>query len=304
MKKTLVLFKILLLSVLAQALCSCLTFPSASLSPLTEPHTARTLGKGNNEVDLSLGVFGSIKGKELFNNFRSVELKSIEYTRGLSDHFDLAVFAEMQNLNILLGLSGMHQWMHHEQHTLSFLFSAGLNKGYNKFSMNPHTEEYDPEEYKKAAEDPLLGFFIYAGPVYSFKPNEKYEWAFNIRINHSYSQIIRKALFGPNFLSGNWGKIRIFEDSWLEWPVKFLNWLTSGDEPAPTPSLPKKERIDKFSGHLLYGSANMSNTWWFTPSFGATFSLGFLYPFYDITYSKYGLDFLIIKPSFNFHTQF
>ena len=313
MKKTLVLFKILLLSVLAQALYSYSDSKSSrshsrnhSFPPLIEPHTARTLGKGNNEVNLSLSVFIP-KQLQPFSDFSTffdfatgVGSASIEYTRGLSDHFDLAVFTEIQdNLSILLGLAGMHQWVRHEQHTLSFLFSAGLNKGYNKLSMNPHTEEYDPEEYKKAAEESLLGFFIYAGPVYSFKANEKYELAFNIRINHSYSQALQTEFFGGNFrerLSAGLaeGLRKSLADNW------FLRLTNPGlDEPIPQP--PRKEGIEKSSIHLLYGSANMSNTWWFTPSFGATVSLAVAYPFY--VNSKYS-DLILFKPSFNIHTQF
>ena len=299
MKKILIIFKIFLLSALIQSLYSYAhTLPSHSFSPLTEPHTARTLGKANNEVNLSLGILS--KQFNLFNDFsKGLSVTSIEYTRGLSDHFDLAVFAEMQNLNILLGLAGMHQWIRHEQHTLSFLLSAGLNKNNNIFSMNLYTKEYDHKEYKKATEESLLGYFIYAGPVYSFKPNEKYELAFNIRINHSYSQIVNRTLLGNAIERGVQASAesirKSLADNWL------LNLLNPGLD-KPMKPLPKKERIEKTSVHFLYGSANMSNTWWFTPSFGATVSLGVLYPFY--INSKYHADLLLFKPSFNIHTRF
>ena len=299
MKKTLIIFKILLL--LVPSLYSYAA--THSFSPLIEPHTARTLGKDNNEVDLSLSL-GIPKQFNLFSDFlKGAGAISIEYTRGLSDHFDLTVLAEMQGRNILLGLAGMHQWMHHEKHTLSFLLSAGLNKNYNKFSMNPRTKEKeynDPEEYKKAAEDSLLGFFIYAGPVYSFKPNEKYELTFNIRVNHSYSQIVKTEFLGGNF--GERVSAGLAESMRQSFAENWLLNLLNPDLNKPIPQPPRKEGIEKSSLHFLYGSVNMSNTWWFTPSFGTTVSLGVAYPFY--INSKYNSEVLLFKPSLNIHTQF
>ena len=294
---------------LVQSLCNCATSPSPSLSPLIEPHTARTLGKDNNEVNLSLSGNLGIPFS-IFHTGEDIEsigdFKSIKYTRGLSDNFDLSVLVEMQNLNILLGLTGLHQWVRQEHHTLSFLLSAGFNKGYNKFTMNHlnrYTEEYDHEQYKTIANDSdhLLGFFISTGPVYSFKPNDKYELAFNIRINHSYSQTIHETFFG-NF-SERLGTA-LAEDIRKELAKNWLIRLLNPGLGKPIKPAPKKEYIKKSSVNLLYGSTNISNTWYFTPSFGTTFSLGFLYPFYNITLAEYSLDLLLINLGLNFHTRF
>ncbi len=130
----------------------------------------------------------------------------------------------------LIGLEGKYQFIQSEQHTLSLLFGAGFNKGDN---------EYGDE---KVTDDSLLGYFSYIGPVYSFKPNEKYELALNVRINQSYSK------------SANLTSVAVGE---------FVNAFRNHPKEID-------DDVDVRSISLLYGSANMSHTWWIVPRFGTT----------------------------------
>ena len=230
---------------------------------LTEPHTAQTLGKDNNRMAVSLNSIFLGEGFPFL---------SIEYTRGLSDNFDLAVFAEKQTSYYpIIGLEGTYQWIHNEPHTLSISMGAGLNKVKNSLTKDNDAKK---DEKKPLAKDLLLSFISYIGAIYSFKPNEKYEFAFNIRTHYVYSDVIGNININPHTLKSERGGITI----------------------SPT--------------HGLYGSANISNTWWMGPSFGATVSLGLVYLFriWDADGvksigNKRGIP-PIPKLGFNFHYKF
>ena len=204
-------FKILLLTAIASSFLGCI-----ALSRLTEPHTARTLGKGNDEINLSGGGLLTPKDKEDKSDTSSRFIPyyiSVEYKRGISDNFDLGISAGTQYTVPRIGLEGKYQFMHNAGHALSLFFGAGVY--------------YYPGEEK-----PFTGYFSYIGPVYSFKPSDYYELALNVRINQADT-----------------GSIFVTTD--------ILNSIA-----------------------LLYGSANISNTLWFSSHFGTTLSLGLMSPFY------------------------
>lgn len=296
MKKIIFVFKVLLFSTLLSSLVGCVSF--SAFSRLTEPHTARTLGQGNNELEISLGRFS--KRRLLVPEYS----QSLEYTRGFSDNFDLAMFVEMQNNNKvqipLVGLEGKYKLILKEQHILSLLLGVGLNKQDNQYTIDAYDKtDGNYEDYKKVAEDLLLGYFSYIGPVYSFKLNDKYELALNLRINHSYSQYTNRSLDHVN------QSLDLANQS-IDLMNEAMNIISFGVYGKDADKVKKNEttKIQKYSLSLLYGSANMSHTWWIVPSFGATLSLGIMYPFYILgdeesihdedDYSwlaKYGLNF-------------
>ena len=211
--KTICLYiKVLLLTAVTFSLLGCI-----SLSRLTEPHTARTLGKGNNEINLS---GGGLLGPEEKYGEKGNSLKfapyyiAVEYKRGMSDNFDFGISAGTQLLTVpRIGLEGKYQFMNNAGHALSLFFGAGVY--------------YYLEEGES-----FSGYFSYIGPVYSFKPSDYYELALNVRINQAYT---------GNFVLDN---------------------------------------FTTESFNLFYGSANISNTLWFSSRFGTTLSLGLIYPFY------------------------
>lgn len=209
-------FKMLSLIAIASSLLSCI-----ALSRLTEPHTARTLGKGNDEVNLSGGGLIVPKDKSDSSLHFMPFYISVEYKRGMSDNFDLGIFAGIQYTVPRIGLEGKYQFMHNAEHALSLSFGTGVY--------------YYPEKGES-----FSGYFSYIGPVYSFKPSDYYELALNVRINQAYTGSITTT--GP--------------------------WFDGESEPISDPF------------HLFYGSANISNTFWFSSHFGTTLSLGLAYPFY------------------------
>ena len=307
MKKIICVFKVLLLSIFTSSLLGCVAF---SFSRLTEPHSAQTLGEGNNEVEVSSGSLGGLEDKDALRaTLVPLFSSSIKYTRGLSDNFDLAVFVETQFMGIipLIGLEGKYQLTSKEKHTLSLLFGAGINKGVNEYSMDSYdAEQYEDEvQYKKIANDPLLGYFSYLGPVYSFKPNKKYELALNIRINQSYSQVAPRT---ANEMAQDLG--RAFGTAFAQTmaTVITLGAYNPGEDDA---ELETKYSAIKSSASFLYGSANMSHTWWVVPSFGATASLGIMYPFYFLGKNNKSedededeLELLMTKLGLNLHFNF
>ena len=312
MKKILFVFKVLLLSVLLSSLLGCVAF---SFSRLTEPHTARTLGKGNNEVELSSGSFGGVEDKDSLQSF-FVPLfsPSLEYTRGLSDNFDLAVFIETQYVGRipLIGLEGKYQLTRKEKHTLSLLFGVGINKGINEYSEYAYNaEKYDDEmEYKKIANDLLLGYFSYIGPVYSFKPNKHYELALNLRVNQSYSQMAPRTSNEINQVM-NANIEKVLEKVLGEVLLKVFTLGTY--DPGELELEDIKYSAIKASVSFLYGSANTSHTWWIVPSFGTTVSVGVLYPFFVLSKGNKSDEFddefddelkLVTKLGLNFHFNF
>lgn len=226
-----IILKVLFLSILTPSV-GCVAF-----SRMAEPHTARTLGEDNNEVELSVDGFHAPTFSQ-----------SLEYTRGISDNFDLAVFVEIQGLFFLLiGLEGKYQLVGKEKHVLSLLFGAGINKGLD--------------------DDNFFGYFGYLGPVYSFKPNKKYELALNVRVNQSYFQTINHP---PVFGEITAMPARVLLEG-LGADIDDAEWSALFEDSTPVKS------------SFLYGSANMSHTWWIVPSFGATLSLGVIYPVFILS---------------------
>ena len=227
-------------------------FPSPRL---TEPYTAQTLGKGNNQIEVS--------SNHIENDFLETFFSSIEYTRGLSDNFDLAVFIDIQT--DIIGLEGKYQRIRNEPHTLSILMGVGGLLSSLLQEKNPYTKGTQAYEQYQSQ-----GFVSYIGPIYSFKPNEKYELALNIRTNYSSSDAVFLSNLAPKSAKGI---------------------------------------LDKIPVHFLYGSADISNTWWWIgPRFGATVSLGLLYSFLilgkdEIKFIKVDMD-PIPKLGFNFHYKF
>ena len=212
--------KILLLTAIASLLLSCITF-----SRMAEPHTARTIGKSNNEVSLAGNMIKSLTKTEKldYDPFHM----SVKYTRGLSDNFDLGMFLEKQYYSLIkAGSEGKLQFMHNTEHAFSLFFGAGL-------SINIEQEKL------------TYGYFSYIGPVYSFKPSDYYELALNVRINQT-------------------------------------------DTPPITHGWSYKEQTPDI--FLLYGSVNISNTVYFFSRFGATLSLGLMYPFYFSSSSHVGTE--------------
>lgn len=269
MKKVIFVFKVLFLSIFTSSLLGCLSF---QFSRLTEPHTAQTLGKGNNEVTVSV---------DTFQVDAAPYSQSLEYTRGLSDNFDLGVFLESHHKDelfpLLIGLEGKYQFTQNNQHTLSLLFGGGLNKGGDN--------EYGD---KKITDDLLIGYFSYIGPVYSFKLNEIYELALNVRINQSYSK------------SADMKSIAM-ED--------FLNAFRGSPKELP-------DDVDVNSIVIFYSSINMSHTWWIIPNFGTTLSLATISPLYyldendesdtdeDDSTEDLDLGDLLVKLGLSFHFNF
>ena len=205
-------FKILLLTVITSSFLGCIAF-----SRLTEPHTARTLGKGNDEVNLSGGGFIAPKEDKPDSALHFFPYYiSAEYKRGISDNFDLGISAGTQYNVPRIGLEGKYQFMHNAGHALSLFFGTGVY-------------------YYLEGGESFSGYFSYIGPVYSFKPSNYYELALNVRINQAYIGSVNYTIFN------------------------------------------KEDKTE--SGHLLYGSTNISNTLWFSSHFGTTLSLGLMYIF-------------------------
>lgn len=86
------------------------------MAPFTEPHTAKTLGKGNNEW---AGVLGA------------PQHGSVSYHRGINDRLDLGVLFEYQNISLMIGINGKYLLTPDETHRhLSLIFGGGLGTGY------------------------------------------------------------------------------------------------------------------------------------------------------------------------------
>ncbi|MDE0151166.1 MAG: hypothetical protein OXK80_01540 [Bdellovibrionales bacterium] len=291
MKKIIFVFKILLLSISLSSLTGCV---GLAFSRLTEPHTAQTLGKGNNEVVFSAVVndFGDLQ-----KGVNGVTFPSLQYTRGLSDNFDLGVFVEVQSLRIpLIGLEGKYQWTRKDKQTVSLIFGAGINKGYNAYAGKEYNEVYgDLETFKQVASEFLPGYSGYVGPVYSFKPNKKYELALNARVNYSYFQVVPLS-----YLRKETADIVIALGTGVIPPL--VSAMTEGVDYSD-------RSISKQSFAFFYGSASMSHTWWMVPSFGATISFGLMYPLFawpKVEKDKPDSDFrnYLAKSGLNFHFNF
>ncbi|MGH1468281.1 MAG: hypothetical protein ACRBBP_05290 [Bdellovibrionales bacterium] len=132
--------KLYLASIITLILSGC------TLAPLSEPHTAQTLGNGNHEWTSSTGA-----GQGLFH-------QSISYTHGYSDNLDLGVLLEYQSLGPLIALQGKYLLSDNAKNPLSLFFGAGFG------AASPTT-------------------FVYLGPIKSFKISPSYELTLNTRVN-------------------------------------------------------------------------------------------------------------------------
>ena len=116
--------KILFLIIFTLFIGGCGTTP---LSRLDEPHTARTLGKGNSEVGFQLGLAHS----NLSNGnpiFPVGSFGSIEYKRGIFNNFDLAGFSGLNGVAsevLFIGLEGKYQLFHNDSHSFSIFLGGG-----------------------------------------------------------------------------------------------------------------------------------------------------------------------------------
>lgn len=68
-------------------------FSGCTIAPLTEPHTARVLGKGNSEWAFGVGHPGYL---------------SIGYAKGVNDRLDIGGVLEFQGIGILTALQGKY----------------------------------------------------------------------------------------------------------------------------------------------------------------------------------------------------
>jgi|GEM_PF-6620822 len=100
------------LSLLLSSICFLIT-SACAIAPLTEEHTAKSLGKGNNEWSAQYGA-GT----------------SIAYKRGLSEKFDLGIIFEYQSLTagLLYALTGKYQ-LTNGVRPLSLIGNVGVGTG-------------------------------------------------------------------------------------------------------------------------------------------------------------------------------
>ncbi len=121
-------------------------FSGCTLAPLSEPHTAQVLGRGNHEWASSTGG-----GQGLFH-------QSFAYTHGYSDNLDLGFLVEYQTLGPLIALQGKYLLSNNARNPFSLLFGAGLGV------LSPTK-------------------FVYFGPIKSFRFTPMYELTLNARAN-------------------------------------------------------------------------------------------------------------------------
>lgn len=114
-----------------------LLLANCTMAPFTEPHTAKTLGKGNNEWAGTLGApsFGSVS-----------------YNRGVNDKFDLGVHIEYQNMGPMIGFGGKYllDANEKEQQYVSLIFGGGLGTGYYGYFGPIYSRRFTPK-YELAA---------------------------------------------------------------------------------------------------------------------------------------------------------
>ena len=247
----------------------CGTLP---FSRMAEPYTARTLGKGNNEVGVSLASMTVLDGEmdQQLMAVLPIFFRSIEYKRGIFNNFDLAGFFGQNRIAgaLYIGLEGKYQLFHKDKHSFS-IFSGGGGgaAGIKAYFERPY-------------------YFSYIGSIYSFKPNDKYEFALNLRVNHGYGYnfpLTKAQAFGP--LVENF--------------VKDL--LTEYDIEAERSSEPPEYT------NLIYPSLNMSHTWWFITKFGATLHLSIIPAAFVLgldSDSDFDSDSVLFKLGYDFHYNF
>ncbi len=249
MKKICLIFKILFISVFVFQFLGCIS------TRLTEPHTARTLGKGNNEWELSAGGLSVLTNKDPNKSHSDIPFPylSTGYKRGLSDHFDLGVFIEIPTIHIrTVGIEGKYQISNNSRQVVSLLF--GVGSAYHEW-MNQ---------------------FSYIGSVYSFKPNQKYEIALNLRVNQHSSKRSFDIIQSDE---GSFTPVRLGPISPLETALVRYKKREEVD-------MSKVSQSVSHTIFLLYGSADVSNTIWFTPGWGVTFSTGLAYLLFERAMQK------------------
>lgn len=108
-----------------------LLLANCTMAPFSESHTARTLGKGNNEWAGTLGA---------------PQFGSVSYNRGFNDKLDLGVLIEYQNLGPMLGLSGKYLLSAEEtkQQHFSLIFGGGLGTGYYAYVGPIYSRRFTP----------------------------------------------------------------------------------------------------------------------------------------------------------------
>ena len=223
---------------------------------LTEPHTARTLGKGNNEWEFSAGGLSVLTNKDPNKSYSKIPFPyfSAGYKRGVFDHFDLGVFIEIPIIHIMtIGIEGKYQVFNNSRQAVSLLFGGGF--AYNEW----------------------LNQFSYIGSVYSFKPNQKYEVAFNLRFNQHSSKRSFEIIPSDD---GSFIPVRIGSLSPLE--ATLVRYKKYGE-------VDTSKVVSQNVSHtifLLYGSVDISNTIWFTSRWGATFSTGLAYLLFERAIQK------------------
>lgn len=244
------LFKILFLIICTVQFLGCVS------TRLVEPHTARTLGKGNNEWELSDGVLAVLTNKDPNKDHSKIPFPylAVGYTRGIFNNFDLGVFIEIPAIHTkgAIGLESKYQISNNSGYAVSLLFGGGST----------------PNEWRNQ--------FSYIGSVYSFKPHQKYEIALNVRM-HQHSS--KRSFHIIQSDKGSFIPVRLGSLSPLETAlVRYKKY--------------KEVDISKVSQNidhmifLFYGSADISNTLWFTPRWGATLSTGLAYLFFERALQK------------------
>jgi len=221
---------------------------------LTEPHTARALGEGKNKWEFSTGGLSVLTNKDPDKSHSDIPFPyfSAGYKRGVFDRFDLAVFVEIPVISAMtVGVEGKYQIFSSSQQAVSFIFGGG--SAYNEW----------------------LNQFSYIGSVYSFKPYQKYEIALSVKINQHSSE---RSFHTIQSDTGSFKPVRLEPISPLETAlVRYKKHAKAGT------------KISKNVAHtlfLFYGSADISNTIWFTPQWGATFSTGLAYLFFERVIQK------------------
>ena len=222
---------------------------------LAEPHTARTLGKGNNEWEASTGGLSVLTNKDPNKSHSEIPFPyfSAGYKRGIFDHFDLGVFIEMPTIHIrTFGLEAKYRIFYNSKQAVSVLFGGGF--AYDKWNNQ----------------------FSYIGSVYSFKPNQKYEIAFNLRMNQHSSNRSFNIIQSD---TGSFIPVRLGSISPLETALVRYKKYKEVD-------ISQVSQNVSHTIFLFYGSTDISNTIWFSPSLGATFSTGLAYLFFERAMQK------------------
>jgi len=243
------IFKILFLIFFAFQLSGCVS------TRLAEPHTARTLGKGNNEWEASTGGLSVLTNKDPNKSLSDIPFLylSAGYKRGVFDQFDLGVFIEIPVTSAMtVGVEGKYQLSNSPKHAVSLFFGGG--SAYNEW----------------------LNLFSYIGSVYSFKPNPIYEIALNLRMNQHSSN---KSFNIIPYDNGIFIPVRLGSVSPLELSLIRYKKYSEVD-------MSKVSENISHNIFVLYGSADISNTVWLNPKWGATFSIGLAYLFFERAMQK------------------